>query len=86
MYNKIGKVAAQKLTTEAVQSTLSKGLKGWTIADNAIHREYTLGNFEQTWAFLNQVAMRSHLWGHHPTITTVSIDERRPSRHRCQED
>lgn len=55
MYNKIGKVAAQKLTTEAVQSTLSKGLKGWTIADNAIHREYTLGNFEQTWVSIVRI-------------------------------
>ncbi|ODV86457.1 hypothetical protein CANARDRAFT_6927 [[Candida] arabinofermentans NRRL YB-2248] len=34
-------------------------------------RQFTFKTFEDTWAFLTKVSMRSHLSGHHPKITTV---------------
>lgn len=34
-------------------------------------RKYTFKSFEETWAFLNRVALRSHKLGHHPKITNT---------------
>ena len=38
---------------------------------NTVTRNISFKDFETTWSFLNQLAMRSHLWGHHPTVTTT---------------
>lgn len=35
---------------------------------DCIIREYKFKNFEDSWIFLNKVAMRSHKLGHHPKI------------------
>lgn len=45
-------------------------LPRWKLDSLEIVRECVFKDFEETWSFLNKVAMRSHLWGHHPSITT----------------
>lgn len=64
-----------KLALEAVQQAL-KELPDWKLVQNldkrdALRAHYTFKSFEDTWAFLTKVAMRSHLEAHHPEITTV---------------
>ncbi|CEP23180.1 phhB [Cyberlindnera jadinii] len=70
MYNKITKQAAQRLSQADIKTHLTK-LPGWTLKDGSITKDFELKDFEKTWSFLNRVAMRSHLWGHHPTILTT---------------
>ncbi|ODQ59421.1 hypothetical protein WICANDRAFT_17706, partial [Wickerhamomyces anomalus NRRL Y-366-8] len=70
MINKITKIPVSKLSSEEIQKQLLN-LSNWKYSNNEISKEYKLGNFEETWAFLNQISLRSHLWGHHPTITTT---------------
>lgn len=48
MINKISKVPVTKLTTEQIQKSLGS-LPQWRYENNEISKEYTLGNFEQTW-------------------------------------
>lgn len=48
MYNKIGKVAAEKLTTGELTRQLAS-VDGWMITNNAIEREFRLRDFEATW-------------------------------------
>ncbi|CCF55643.1 hypothetical protein KAFR_0A02050 [Kazachstania africana CBS 2517] len=74
MYNKIVRTQPLKLVTRDLEDSLVK-LKlnsTWKINENrtSLIRECVFPDFESTWAFLTRVSMRSHLWGHHPTITT----------------
>lgn len=51
-------------------------LQGWSLVKSsenldAIRANYKFKSFEDTWAFLTKVAMRSHLEGHHPMIKNV---------------
>ncbi|VEU23368.1 DEKNAAC104598 [Brettanomyces naardenensis] len=39
--------------------------------NEALARRFKFKSFEDTWAFLTKVSLRSHLLGHHPKITTV---------------
>lgn len=65
MYNKVVKTAAKRVTDLSVLP------KHWVInSENKLARSFKLKNFEHTWGFLNQIAMRSHLMGHHPEIKT----------------
>jgi pterin-4a-carbinolamine dehydratase len=48
MYNKICKVAAQKLASEEIQAQLG-ALKGWALVQDSIQKEFKLKDFEQTW-------------------------------------
>lgn len=77
MYNKISKVAAIRVPTGVLTAKLTKLglLPQWAVETvdqrpYALIRECTFPDFESTWAFLNRVAMRSHLYGHHPSICT----------------
>ncbi|GME68530.1 unnamed protein product [[Candida] boidinii] len=49
----------------------------WNVTDNSnihdptdlkLYRNFKFKTFEDTWAFLTKIAMRSHLTAHHPTI------------------
>ncbi|CAL9730678.1 hypothetical protein MOUN0_K01508 [Monosporozyma unispora] len=77
MYNKISKVAYVKIPSSELSVKLSKLglLPNWSVKICTQHqslvRECSFPDFETTWSFLNQVAMRAHLWGHHPTIKTT---------------
>ncbi|KAJ9572513.1 hypothetical protein LTX96_0000708 [Nakaseomyces glabratus] len=69
MFNKIVKSEAERVSAADLQKAL-KQLKGWTHDNSRLVREVAFKDYQLTWAFLTQVAMRSHLWGHHPLITT----------------
>ncbi|CEP60842.1 4a-hydroxytetrahydrobiopterin dehydratase LALA0_S02e00870g [Lachancea lanzarotensis] len=69
MYNKVKRVAAIRLDSAEI-SRLLGSYPSWNYDGSKLTRNLTLRDFETTWSFLNQIAMRSHLWGHHPTITT----------------
>ncbi|KAH3671971.1 hypothetical protein OGAPHI_000157 [Ogataea philodendri] len=62
-----------RLTAEQVKKLHSNiSPAGWKLYNgNCLARNYTFKNFEDTWAFLTKVALRSHLTGHHPKLTTV---------------
>ncbi|CAG98922.1 4a-hydroxytetrahydrobiopterin dehydratase [Kluyveromyces lactis] len=70
MYNKIVKQVPVLLPPKLLTQELRK-LPKWRLMENELVRDYKFRDFEETWSFLNKVAMRSHLWGHHPTITTT---------------
>lgn len=52
-------------------SQFGRNWKMVTTPDNyeAIQRDFKFPTFEDAWAFLTKIAMRSHRKGHHPTIT-----------------
>ncbi|GMM34509.1 4A-hydroxytetrahydrobiopterin dehydratase [Saccharomycopsis crataegensis] len=72
MYNRILKAAAKPLETPEVTEILEKQLAGWCLRSHndvpAIETSIKLKDFETTSSFINQVNLRSHLLGHHPTI------------------
>lgn len=70
MYNKITRIAPVALSTAEITQNLKKSTL-WRLENNALSRDFVLRDFESTWGFLTQVSMRSHIWGHHPTITTT---------------
>lgn len=69
MYNKIIRTAPLAVQGSHLVEKLVT-LPRWKILDNMLVREIQFKDYETTWAFLTQISMRSHLWGHHPTITT----------------
>ncbi|SCU89349.1 LANO_0D04566g1_1 [Lachancea nothofagi CBS 11611] len=69
MYNKVQRVVAVPLSSGEISQLLLKYPR-WKYDGSKLTRDFTLRDYETTWSFLNQIAMRSHLWGHHPTITT----------------
>lgn len=70
MYNKLSKSAPVAVVGDNLIKAVA-ALRTWKVVDKSLTREVVLRDFESTWGFLTQVAMRSHLWGHHPTITTT---------------
>ncbi|CAB4256896.1 similar to Saccharomyces cerevisiae YHL018W Putative protein of unknown function [Maudiozyma barnettii] len=75
MYNKTLRVNAVRVGLKEVKNLLvdEAPLSQWQITNGGSNlvRECTFKTFEQTWAFLTQVSMRAHLWGHHPTVITT---------------
>lgn len=69
MYNKIVKVEAVKASADALKLLVSSN--GWQLSQKTLQKQYKFANFEDTWSFLTKVSMRSHLMGHHPTITNT---------------
>lgn len=47
---------------------LLEGLVGWELDDRAIYKTYHFKNFHETMAFVNAVALVSHLENHHPDL------------------
>lgn len=70
MYNKLSKVAPVAVTGTNLTKALAS-LQSWSVVDKSLTKDVVFPDFESTWGFLTQVSMRSHLWGHHPTITTA---------------
>lgn len=74
MYNKIVRQDAIKLGFQGLKQKVTEaGLSNvWRLNTTAtsLIMECEFKDYESTWGFLSQVAMRSHLWGHHPKITT----------------
>lgn len=57
------------LSDDEIKSELDL-LKDWklSIDSKSISKSFTFKGFQTAWAFLTQVAMHSHLNGHHPMI------------------
>lgn len=55
------------LSAEAVQERL-KSLSGWRLAGGEIVREITFKDFVAAMAFVNRVAEKAEIAGHHPDI------------------
>lgn len=49
--------------------TLVRQLKGWTVVNGAITKNYTFRNYHETMAFVNAAAWVSHREDHHPDLT-----------------
>jgi 4a-hydroxytetrahydrobiopterin dehydratase len=47
---------------------LTKDIPRWTVADNAIQREFSFKDFRQSMDFVNQVADLAEKQNHHPDI------------------
>ncbi len=45
-----------------------KGLKGWTIENGKLAKEFPFANYYQTMAFVNALAWISHREDHHPDL------------------
>jgi 4a-hydroxytetrahydrobiopterin dehydratase len=56
-----------KLSRAEVEQRL-KGLTGWTLEDNAIHKQYTFRDFLEAMAFVNRLAPEAQASDHHPDI------------------
>jgi 4a-hydroxytetrahydrobiopterin dehydratase len=48
---------------------LLQQLKGWTLADKVITKNFEFKNYYQTMAFVNAVAWLAHREDHHPDMT-----------------
>lgn len=71
MFNKIVKIEAERVPLPELQKLLRTQLVNWRQLDDRLVREVNFRDYQSTWAFLTQVSMRAHLWGHHPTIITT---------------
>ena len=58
------------LEPSAIHEALD-GLPGWTLGDDAIHREYRFGGFREAIEFINRVADAADAADHHPELTNV---------------
>jgi len=54
-----------KLTSETIDTEL-KNLKGWTIINNKIHKEFEFTDFNQAFGFMTRAAMHIEKMNHHP--------------------
>ncbi|CDK25557.1 unnamed protein product [Kuraishia capsulata CBS 1993] len=81
MVNIIKRVGLEKLSQAEILLKLTKlqvdsrtvwtGVQTNGDAVDCLSGDFRFKNFEDTWSFLTLVAMRSHLKGHHPTITNT---------------
>lgn len=56
---------AQKLSEEEIRSRLG-GLKGWTIANGKLHREFQCPDFVGAFGKMTRVALVAEAMNHHP--------------------
>ncbi|HSB08509.1 MAG TPA: 4a-hydroxytetrahydrobiopterin dehydratase [Blastocatellia bacterium] len=59
--------ATAKLTEQEISERLSL-LKGWSLGENWIEKEYRFKNFLRAMSFVNAVAYLAEQTGHHPDI------------------
>lgn len=63
-------------TSSEIQENL-QWLKGWTLKDNTIHKDFKFKDFISAFAFMTQVAFHAEKLNHHPdwknVYNTVSI-------------
>src|SRR4051812_5251752 len=58
---------AKRLTDSEIQEQLAQ-LEGWTLEDDAIHKQFTLGSFPDAIAFVTRLAFDAEVADHHPDI------------------
>ena len=56
-----------KLSQSEVEQR-AKGLTGWTLDGDAIHKQFTFANFLEAIAFVNRLAPEAEAADHHPDI------------------
>ena len=56
-----------KLPPEEIKNRLA-GLSGWQLADNAIKKQFKLGDFGSAMDFVNRVADAAEAVDHHPDM------------------
>jgi len=54
-----------KLSSESIDHEL-KNLKGWTVVNNKIHKEFEFDDFNQAFGFMTRAAMHIEKMNHHP--------------------
>lgn len=54
-----------RLSAESIDYEL-KNLKGWTVVNNKIHKEFEFDDFNQAFGFMTRAAMHIEKMNHHP--------------------
>ena len=54
-----------RLPSESIDNEL-KNLKGWTVVNNKIHKEFQFDDFNQAFGFMTRAAMHIEKMNHHP--------------------
>jgi 4a-hydroxytetrahydrobiopterin dehydratase len=54
-----------KLSAAQVEKRLA-GLKGWTVKDGKLHREFKFGSFVKAFGWMTSVALCAEAANHHP--------------------
>lgn len=54
-----------RLSSESIDYEL-KNLKGWTVVNNKIHKEFEFDDFNQAFGFMTRAAMHIEKMNHHP--------------------
>ena len=54
-----------RLSSESIDYEL-KNLKGWTVVNNKLHKEFEFDDFNQTFGFMTRAAMHIEKMNHHP--------------------
>jgi len=63
-------MASQPLTPAEITAALS-ALPGWTLAGDALAREFKFGSFKEALAFMVRVGSEAEAMDHHPDWTNV---------------
>lgn len=69
-YHYNGDMARQKLAESDLGSAL-EGLKGWTIQDGKLHREFQFADFAHAFGFMAIAAVNIEKRNHHPEWSNV---------------
>jgi len=54
-----------RLSSESIDFEL-KNLKGWTVVNNKMHKEFEFDDFNQAFGFMTRAAMHIEKMNHHP--------------------
>jgi 4a-hydroxytetrahydrobiopterin dehydratase len=54
-----------RLSSESIDTEL-KNLKGWTVVNNKMHKEFEFEDFNQAFGFMTRAAMHIEKMNHHP--------------------
>ena len=54
-----------KLSSEAINEEL-KTLRGWSVVNNKMHKEFEFSDFNQAFGFMTRAAMHIEKINHHP--------------------
>jgi 4a-hydroxytetrahydrobiopterin dehydratase len=63
-------VAIEKLSEQQVASEVGK-LKGWTLKDSKLHKDFQFRDFVEAFGFMTRVALAAETMGHHPEWSNV---------------
>lgn len=66
-----------KLSDSELQTAL-KHLKGWSLIEKKLHREFEFPDFVEAWGFMSRAALIAQSMNHHPdwfnSYSTVRVD------------